>query len=128
MTELYPRILIVDDDAEEIELLVKFLTKNFRCDIDIGFDLGEVKRYLEKKDYDFVITDAFVDDFSAIEVARAVGEKKSSTIIYLFSEDDNPELIRKFFEEGVDIYFRKGFKEMENMVISIKNIFEKLKT
>jgi len=127
MIELSPRILIVEDDVEEIELLIKFLTRSYRCEIDVVCELEEVKRWLEKKDYDFVITDAFVREFSATEVAKAVREGKSSPIIYLFSEDENPELIKRFFEDGVDIYFRKGFKEMENLIISIKNIFSKLK-
>ncbi len=121
------RILIIDDDAEEIELLVRFLTRHSPCDIDIAFDLEEVKMWLEKKDYDFVITDAFVGEFSATEVIKAVKERKSSPLIYLFSEESNPELIKKFFEEGVNLYFRKGFKEMESMVISIRNIYTKLK-
>jgi len=127
MSDPSPRILIVEDNAEEIELLIKFLTRSYRCDIDVACDLEEVKRWLEKKDYDFVITDAFVGDFSATEVAKEVQEKKSSPLIYLFSEDENPELIKRFFEDGVDIYFRKGFKEMESMLISIRNIFSKLK-
>jgi DNA-binding response OmpR family regulator len=127
MSEPFPRILIVEDDAEEIELLIKFLTRSYKCDIDVACELEEVKRWLEKKDYDFIITDAFVRDFTAGEVAIAVKEKKSSPIIYLFSGDENPELIKKFFEDGIDIHFRKGFKEMENMLISIRNIFSKLK-
>jgi len=127
MNDFFPKILIVDDDPEEIELLIKFLTRSYRCDIDVACDLGEVKRWIEKKDYDFIITEAFVREFSAFEVAKAVRERKGSSLIYLFSEDANPDLLKRFFEEGVDIYFRKGFKEMENMVISIKNIFSKLK-
>lgn len=127
MGEFCPRILIVEDDPAEAELLVRILTRAYKCEIDIAFDLEEVKRRVSDNSYDVVITDAFVRDFSASEVAEAVRNGNSSPLLYLLSEDPDPLLVKRFMEDGVDIFLQKTFHYMDILAMSIKNILTKKK-
>ncbi|QMV45028.1 response regulator [Cohnella cholangitidis] len=104
------RVLIVDDDPVNLQVLVHLLSME-RCEVIAVGSAGEALQEIMAPGmkYDLVITDWMMPGMSGIELCRAIRGRfmLSELPVLLLTAKSNPEDIRIGFEAGVNDYISK---------------------
>ncbi len=106
------RLLIVDDDPELLRFLVDELSEaGFRCS---GCDNGQdALLRLRQEQFQLVLLDWTLPDFSGIEVCRRLRNSGNTTpVLMLTARDDIDERVNAL-DAGVDDYLTKPFNLKE---------------
>ncbi len=125
------KILIVEDDKTNSQLLVKVLEK-FGCVDAVNDGEKAIKAYLEaidkKEPYDLVCLDIMmpvIDGFTILGLIRDVEEKKKTNIgkgprVFVISALSDAETIAKCYELGCHAFITKpiNIKEIRNQLNS----------
>ena len=95
MTILSRKILFVDDDKSQIELMKKIFVK-MGYDAEFAKSAKEALWILDNEEFPIIITDLRMPEMDGIELCKRIREKSSESIIYAFSglaevESDNLE-------------------------------------
>ena len=95
MTILSRKILFVDDDKSQIELMKKIFVK-MGYDAEFAKSAKEALGILDNEEFPIIITDLRMPEMDGIELCKRIREKSSESIIYAFSglaevESDNLE-------------------------------------
>ncbi len=107
-----PRILVVDDEVDLLELIVEILRTN-------GFEVTsaqsgpEAAELLERRTFDVVYTDLKMDDFSGWDVVRAARRGNPDVFVVVvtaWAGQVSDEDIRKF---GINALIAKPFQESD---------------
>lgn len=109
-----PRILIVDDEADLLDILAYNLTKN-GYEIDTATSGEEALEITEKnKDtYMLILLDVMMSGLNGFETAGKLRERGDKTpIIFLTALDNETDLLRGF-SAGADDYISKPFSVKE---------------
>ena len=102
-------VLIVDDNLEIRELLTHFLiSKNYS--VDEAEDAYEALDILQKKSYDFILTDYEMPGMKGDELVKIVKEKYPYSKVGGMSVLDKK---KRFYQAGADFYLQKPFDLME---------------
>ena len=110
------RVLIIDDNFANRQLLIELLTGNFVCEVAVnGLEAKEAYRLSLDKDrtYDLILLDIAMPDVDGIEVLRAIREDENKRKIPL--GDGVPIIMvtaheaefMKAFQGGCDDYILK---------------------
>ncbi len=87
----YPRVLVVDDEADLRELLqITLISMGF--DVDLAADLGEAKRLLPQHKYALCLTDMRLPDGSGIELVEHISRQEEAmpvAVITAFGSAEN---------------------------------------
>lgn len=115
MIEEKSKILIVDDDIENIKLIGNFL-RNENYLLGIASDGLQALKLLEgAKDYDLVLLDINMPNMNGLDVCRVMKSNqllKDIPIIF-FSANNDIEFIVEGFEAGANDYIVKPVKKRE---------------
>ncbi|MDO5054613.1 response regulator [Pasteurella oralis] len=116
-----PKILLVDDDVELIELLAELLTLE-------GFDIDMANnglQALQKLDlsYDLVLLDIMMPVLNGVETLKRIRQEFSVPVIMLTARGDDIDRILGL-ELGADDYIPKPFNDRE-LVARIKAILRR---
>ncbi|ANJ90647.1 TPA: response regulator [Pasteurella multocida] len=116
-----PKILLVDDDVELIELLAELLTLE-------GFEIDMANnglQALQKLDlsYDLVLLDIMMPVLNGVETLKKIRQEFSVPVIMLTARGDDIDRILGL-ELGVDDYIPKPFNDRE-LVARIKAILRR---
>ena len=112
MAEASARLLIVDDDPELLKFLIEELSSaGHHC---TGCDNGQdAFLYLRQKEFQLVVLDWTLPDFSGLEVCRRLRSSGNTTpVLMLTARDDIDERV-KALDAGVDDYLTKPFNLKE---------------
>ncbi len=112
MAEPSARLLIVDDDPELLKFLVEELSSaGYHC---IGCNNGQdAFLYLRQSQFQLVVLDWTLPDFSGLEVCRRLRSSGNTTpVLMLTARDDIDERV-KALDAGVDDYLTKPFNLKE---------------
>ena len=112
MAEASARLLIVDDDPELLQFLVEELrSAGHHC---TGCDNGQdAFLYLRQNEFQLVVLDWTLPDFSGLEVCRRLRSSGNTTpVLMLTARDDIDERV-KALDAGVDDYLTKPFNLKE---------------
>ena len=112
MAEASARLLIVDDDPELLKFLIEELSSaGHHC---TGCDNGQdALLYLRQKEFQLVVLDWTLPDFSGLEVCRRLRSSGNTTpVLMLTARDDIDERV-KALDAGVDDYLTKPFNLKE---------------
>lgn len=114
-----PKILLVDDDVELIELLAELLTLE-------GFEIDMANnglQALQKLDlsYDLVLLDIMMPVLNGVETLKKIRQEFSVPVIMLTARGDDIDRILGL-ELGADDYIPKPFNDRE-LVARIKAIY-----
>jgi signal transduction histidine kinase len=133
-----PRILIVDDDPINIEILMDYLSlKKFRvCTAFNGPDALELIQASEAegKNFDLILLDVMMPKMSGFEVARAIRKKYNlfeMPVILVTAKDQDKDLVEGF-QSGANDYVIKPVHQDElaeriNVHINLQNRYNSLK-
>ncbi|QGV27331.1 response regulator [Pasteurella multocida] len=116
-----PKILLVDDDVELIELLAELLTLE-------GFEIDMANnglQALQKLDlsYDLVLLDIMMPVLNGVETLKKIRQEFSVPVIMLTARGDDIDRILGL-ELGADDYIPKPFNDRE-LVVRIKAILRR---
>jgi two-component system response regulator CpxR len=122
LDEIMERVLVVDDDAELCQLLMRFL-------VNEGFDISwapngasGVERALAE-DFSLIMLDVMMPDTDGFDVLRRIRQRSRTPVLMLTARGDTHDRIQGL-EMGADDYLPKPFDPAE-LVARIRAILRR---
>jgi DNA-binding NtrC family response regulator len=115
------RVLLVDDEADFMETLVKRMKKR-------GLDVNGVKNgedaleELEKNTYDVVVLDVKMPDIHGIEVLKIINTRKYAVETIMLTGHASLELAMQGMESGAYDYLMKPM-DLDELLYKIEDAF-----
>ena len=113
MDERNPRILVVDDERANINMLCEVLPEHY--DISVATRGPDVQDLANRTRFDLILLDIMMPDMDGYEVCRLLKQDPRTTaipVIFLSVSTDLDSIVRGFEAGAVD-YVTKPFKEKE---------------
>ncbi|MGL1890653.1 MAG: diguanylate cyclase [Spirochaetaceae bacterium] len=110
------RILIVDDEPKNIQLLGSILSK-YHFEVEFAIDGNSCLDWVSSSHFDLILLDVMMPDLDGYTVCRKIksdSNNKDIPIIFLTAKVESDEIIQGFDAGGVD-YIIKPFKTSELM-------------
>ncbi|MBI9061805.1 MAG: response regulator [Marinilabiliaceae bacterium] len=128
------RILIIDDNTKNLEILANILNAN-NYDIEIGINGYEVFNWLKNDTFDLLLLDVMMPEIDGFEVCSKIREDHKFDllpVIFISAKSDSQSMVRGFEVGGQD-YISKPFDHAELLArvkthIELKKSKENLKT
>lgn len=121
------KVIVIDDDSLNLQL-TDIIFKKWKLKSDFSLNGKLALDMIEKNNYDLIITDIQMPEFSGIDLAKKVRvieeEHKSKTPILAFTANVMKDDLEKYLDSGINDYLLKPFKEesLYNKIISILGI------
>jgi putative two-component system response regulator len=113
------RVLVVDDDPQIRELLVRVVTSaGYACDTATGVD--EARSALGEAAHDLVLLDVYLADGSGLSLARELSGTREGPAVVMVTGEDDPDLVRIALDAGAFGYVTKPFRRSD-VAIAIDN-------
>ncbi|HYL80253.1 MAG TPA: sigma-54 dependent transcriptional regulator [Candidatus Acidoferrum sp.] len=118
----HERILIVDDEEQMRDLLVKVLEKN-GYQVAVCGDGGEALAFLEKEPMDLVVTDVRMPGMGGMEALRAIKELNPEIVVIIMTAFGSIDQAVQAVKDGAYDYINKPFK-IDEMLLTIEKALE----
>ncbi|MBT4968586.1 MAG: response regulator, partial [Bacteroidetes bacterium] len=108
------KILVVDDNTNNIEFLANLLSEN-GYDVDFSLNGSDALKLVEFEDFDLILLDIMMPEMDGFEVCQRIKDdpdKNEIPIIFLTAKTDI-ESIEKAFDLGGLDYVSKPFSTNE---------------
>lgn len=127
------KILIVDDNNENIQVLANLLSQHY-YDVDYALNGSDALDLINSDDFDLILLDIMMPVMDGFEVCKKIRENKATNeipIIFLTAKTDVESIEKAFQQGGVD-YLCKPFISEELLArvkthIELKNSKEELR-
>mgnify|MGYP001617949037 CR=1 FL=1 len=116
-------ILLVEDEETDADLLIRFLKKEIDLSYLRVWDRDIFIKALEENEYDLIIADQVLPQFSGIEAFRISKTKNIPFILITGSVSE--ALLTEYAKEGIDDYLLKN--NLLRLPSAIKNVISKKK-
>lgn len=120
------KLLVIDDNKDLVSMIKEYF-KNHN-DIVVSLDANdgvEGLKLIEKRreDYDVIILDLIMPNKDGISVLETMKKKNISKKVVVLTSYNNPEIIRRVSELGVNYYILKPFElsELEKRVMELSD-------
>jgi len=111
---LMPRILLVDDDPDILEIMSLELEDDRRLTVDRCRSADEALEKVRNNVYDVIISDLHMPGKDGASLVRELRTRKCSCLIIIYSGHDLGAGIRQALDSGADHYIaRQGDPERE---------------
>ena len=109
-----PKILIADDNAQNVELLEAYLS-DVECDLQTAFDGEETLRVVEEFHPDLVLLDVMMPRLSGFEVCRKIraNPDTSDTLILMVTALNEASDFERGVQAGTDDFLTKPVNKVE---------------
>ena len=119
------RLLVIDDNKDLVSMIKEYF-KNHN-DIMVSLDANdgvEGLKLIEKRgeDYDVIILDLNMPNKDGISVLETMRKKNMSKRVIVLTSYNNPEIIRRVSELGVNYYILKPFELSEGISYDSKTV------
>ncbi len=107
-------ILIVDDEARNIQLLGNLLKKN-GYEVEFALDGENALKWVDNRPFDLILLDIMMPKMDGYEVCSLIKKKRDKQhipIIFLTAKADTEDIV-KGFESGCSDYITKPFRAPE---------------
>lgn len=116
------KLLVVDDNVEQVNILEKIFTKDgFQVNVaSSGFDALKIA---ESEDIDIVITDMSMPGMSGLKLLKQIKEKKPAIEVIIITAFGEWGSYAEALKQGAYEFLNKPFKveEILNLVRGIEN-------
>jgi len=113
------RILVIEDDAQELQLLVRLLDQaGYHC--SAAADAREARRLVTGDEFELLVTDVNLPGESGLQFVQHVLAEFPRTAAVMVTGSDDPALANTAIEVGAYGYIMKPFTANE-VLISVKN-------
>jgi CheY-like chemotaxis protein len=102
-----PRVLVVDDDPEFLEMVADRLSQDGRFDVDAAASATGALETLDERAVDCVVTDSLVLD-SGKPLVRAVRERNADLPLVYYTGKEWEDVAEDVVAMGVSDYIQKG--------------------
>jgi CheY-like chemotaxis protein len=113
------RLLIIEDDADDIELLLFFLQKHYLISATILNSLNSIKN-ATSENWDLVISDFYLVNFTALDFIPLFKSRNRSIPIILISGLLTDSEIEQLNQVGIDSYIPK--RDLSRIILTIKDL------
>ena len=120
------RLLVIDDNKDLVSMIKEYFKNH--SDITVSLDANdgvEGLKLIEKRgeDYDVIILDLIMPNKDGISVLETMRKKNMAKSVIVLTSYNNPEIIRRVSELGVNYYILKPFElsELEKRVIELSD-------
>ena len=120
-TELPPRLLVVDDDADIVRLITLFM-RSRGYQVEGVTTLSEAMRLIDSTTYDVVLTDKNLKGATGLELIDALMLRAPTTAIVLMTAYPEGALGRL---ASLDGYIGKPFKSLDLVAQSLQDARER---
>jgi DNA-binding response OmpR family regulator len=119
-----PRILIVDDDRDLLEVVSSLLArKGFEVESNINWD--EANKKIEEFQPQVILLDVFLSGIDGLEICKKLKEDPMTSHIPIIIFSGYPRVAETvMYEYGADDFITKPF-EVEEMIEKIHNVLSK---
>jgi len=120
------RILIIEDD-KFLRKIIKKKLLNEDYDVIEGIDGEEGLRLAQEKKPDLILLDLVLPSMDGFEVLSKLrkDKKTSKTPVFIFSNLNERENIKKGLKMGADDYLIKSNLNPEDIIVRIEKLFSK---
>lgn len=105
---LQKRILTVDDEPENNEMLVRIMQSEPSYQIFSANSGKEALEMIEKQEFDLILLDVQMPEMNGIETLKRIREK-CQTAVVLTTSDRSQDILSEFSEYGCDDYITKPY-------------------
>ena len=120
------RILMIDDNTSLVEMVKEYFKDHKKIEVTLSCKDGEegIQTILNNKDeYDVILLDLVMPKKDGLYVLEELNKRKIEKNIIVETSYNEPNVIRKVSEYGVNYYILKPFDlvDLENRIIEIFN-------
>ena len=119
-----PKILVVEDEKETLELMMGILNECFESEVEGVMRGGEALRLMEENNYDLVVLDIKLDELSGLDIIRQIKKQKSLPDILIVTAWDSRQVADGAIDAGAIDYMPKPV-DADCLVAKVKMILEK---
>jgi DNA-binding NtrC family response regulator len=118
--KLMARILIVDDDADLLNLMGEYL-ESAGLEHDLAVSAEQARNFLKRSRYDMVVSDYNMPGESGLDLLRYTSFMYPKTPFILWSGHDDPRIKHESMRFGVYAYVQRPFymAELRRIIISL---------
>jgi len=102
------QILVVEDEPDVANLIVKLLKKTFDVEVDLAQDLGHAREKLLSSEFDLVTLDYLLPDGYSTELMRMLPERPSRPAVIVVTGHGDEKVAAAFRGLGVDGFIIKN--------------------
>lgn len=117
-----PRIMIVDDNADDRELATRALKRAFPGMVSLPVaDLASLSARLDANDFDAVVTDYQLKWTTGLDILRAVRQRRPDCVVIMFTSTGTQEVAVEAMKEGLDDYVIKAPSHFVRLPVALQN-------
>jgi PAS domain S-box-containing protein len=107
MTDIY-RVLIVDDDDRQSEMVSEFLRVNDSFQVDIAADLSSLWERLASNSYDIILLDYMLPDGTGLDALEGITGQGYQTPVVMVTGQGDERVAVQAIQHGATDYLIKG--------------------
>ncbi len=119
------RVLMIDDNVSLIEMVKEYFHDNSKIEVTLSSNDGEdgLNKILNEDNYDIILLDLVMPNKDGLYVLEELKKRKLEKNIIVETSYNEPKVIRKVSEYGVNYYLLKPFDLMslEEKILDVFN-------
>jgi two-component system, OmpR family, manganese sensing response regulator len=120
------KLLVVDDDQEYCEVLKRAL-KLHGLSVEIAYSAGQASQILSETNFDCILLDSNMPEYSGLEFCKEYREKGGSTAVMFVTANKEIEDQEQCFNAGGDDYLAKPF-DVRELLLRVKALKRRFRT
>jgi DNA-binding response OmpR family regulator len=120
---LSARILVVDDDVDEAQLLAQALTVNGYSAVTATSDPAAVRDLHRRNDYDLILLDVQMPDMDGFEVMEGLKEFERDGYLPVLALTGEPGYRLRALKLGARDFLRKPV-DIDELLVRVRNLVE----
>jgi len=120
------RILIVDDDFEQVEMITLFLNFNGFQKVDSAKDLESLWKLLSSEQYDIILLDYMLPDGTGLQVLDGLSQRGHQVPVIMITGLGNERIAVQAMQQGAQDYLIKGEDYLETLPALIHKVVQDL--
>ncbi len=121
-----PRILLVDDIPEDVELALQQIREGFPgAECQIAGTEAEFARHMEAGGFDIAIVDYWLEWTDGIDLFRRLRARYPDCPVMMLTGSGNEEVAVTAMQAGFDDYVLKGRRGYNSLAVRLRSVLEK---
>lgn len=120
------KILIIDDNPDDRELIKSELEKVFIIDTEYVKNRTELHEAIKRWDFDIVITDYKLDWITGLDILLMIKNHDPKLPVIMFTNSGDEETAVKAMKIGLDDYIIKSKEHFRRIPIAVNRIFSQI--
>ena len=115
------RILVVDDEKEIREMLLKALTRLTEFRVELAGDGEEALKKIEQEDFDLVLTDLKMPKKDGLQLVSDIAKSKPETLTVLMTGHGTIDSALEAMKQGASDYLLKPLN-LDEMIVRLRKV------